>query len=313
MAFAQSSFSVSIVGGQLSTQIYQIRTGSATGTVVASSTIGNGTITVSGASNLPAAGSFKDYYVTTYRTTASGGNASNIVNTGDVFRVTKTAGNTVPNAFDAGLGGDADGVILDSGLYESQQSPITGIEVAVTATFSGSGGFRVNGAGSYTTSNKTVNPNDTVQIGVTAASTQNTTRTGTVTINGVSGNFSVTTETTSTGGSTVGDGGTGTYGLRCWNSSNQITLDITDRVSTAVATISDSLSIGQTSKSISLPRSGSTAIWLNPPSDFTIVVGGDIFPNTDKLLEFNVSGSSLNVSRDTSSTAVNFTVLVVND
>lgn len=218
----------------------------------------------------------------------------------------------VPDAFDTGLGGDANGVGLNSGNYESLQSSITGINTSVTAVFTGTGDFRVNN-GTYSSSNKSVVVNDTIQIRVPAASTANTTNTGNVTIGGVTGSFSVITEDPSSSGSGTGDGGTGNYGLRCWNDSNELVIDITDRVTNAVETVSGTLTTGDFSNTHTLSQTGNVAIHLNPSTNFTKVVNGELLPNTDVLLKLSLSGTQLTVSRDTAGSSIGYTVLVVNN
>lgn len=71
---------------------------------------------------------------------------------------------------------------------------ITGINIGTTLTFSGTTGadYRIN-SGSYTTSSQTVNNNDTVTVRITAASSAGVTRSGAVTIGGVSSTMYVAT------------------------------------------------------------------------------------------------------------------------
>ena len=80
---AASSFITNISGGTSNT-VYQVRETSNSGTVLASRT-GDGNITVN---DIPANNSIKTYYVTAYRTTASGGGGSGVVSAVQTFTVT---------------------------------------------------------------------------------------------------------------------------------------------------------------------------------------------------------------------------------
>lgn len=80
---AASSFITNISGGTSNT-VYQVRETSNSGTVLASRT-GDGNISVN---DIPANNSIKTYYVTAYRTTASGGGGSGVVSAVQTFTVT---------------------------------------------------------------------------------------------------------------------------------------------------------------------------------------------------------------------------------
>ena len=300
--FADTSFVITIANGNANTD-YNVQFG---GTVLATRN-GNGTITVT--SSLPAGGTTRTYTVTAYRTTSTGGNANDVQSTGQSFNITKTAGVSVPNAFDSDLGGDATDVVISSGSYFSSTATISGLETSAALTFSGAGAYSKNG-GSYTTAAGSVINGDTVGIRVPAAATYSTTSTGTLTIGGVVGDFAVITEADpNVGGGVVGDGGAGTYGLRTFDSSGNVTLDVSDRVGTFGQSVSTSMAIGETTKNITLSRSGSVAIRLDPPQ--TVISGG--VPLTNNLIGVSVSGTTLTLTRETATAAQNCSVLVVFD
>ena len=310
--FTATSFSVTISPAE-SNQVYQLRTGSATGTIRASSSVGSGAITCS--SGLPAAtnpvGSPVTYYVTTYRTVASGGSGTS-VDTGRTFTVTRSAPDTTPNAFD--LGGPITGVEVSSGDYESDTITVTGINSSTSISISG-GQYKI-GTGSYTSSTGTVSLNDTVTVKVTAAATNSTTTTATLNIGGTTDTFSVTTEDPPPSGGTEGDGGAGTYGLRCYDSSDNITLDISDRVANEVEYITTSLSSTQTVKDITLSRAASGFIYMNPPQT---VIDTTVTPAVIKdwlILDFELTtATNLRIKRQAhNNTAISsIQLLVFND
>lgn len=96
---------------------------------------------------------------------------------------------TTPNAFTF-----TDVFNATQGQTYTSTVTITGINTGTTLSFTGTTGadYRIN-SGSYTTSNQTVNNNDTVTVRITAASSAGVGRTGTVSIGGVSDTFSVVT------------------------------------------------------------------------------------------------------------------------
>lgn len=78
-------------------------------------------------------------------------------------------------------------------LIYSNTIQVSGINVGITASISGTGGtFAING-GSFSSANRTVHNGDSIQLRVQAAPSWNTTRTATLNLNGVTGSFSVTT------------------------------------------------------------------------------------------------------------------------
>ena len=300
--FADTSFVITIANGNANTD-YNVEFG---GTVLAT---GNGNANITVTSGLPAGGTTRTYTVTAYRTTGTGGDATDVQSTQQSFSITKTAGVSVPNAFDSDLGGDATDVVISSGSYFSSTATISGLETSAALTFSGAGAYSKNG-GSYTTAAGSVINGDTVRIRVPAAATYSTTSTGTLTIGGVVGDFAVITEADpNVGGGVVGDGGAGTYGLRTFDSSGNVTLDVSDRVGTFGQSVSTSMSIGETTKNITLSRSGSVAIRLDPPQ--TVISGG--VPLTNNLIGVSVSGTTLTLTRETATAAQNCSVLVVFD
>jgi hypothetical protein len=100
-------------------------------------------------------------------------------------------------------------------------------------------------------------------------------------------------------GSGTGDGGTGTYGLRVYDASGNITLDVSDRVVTFRERVTGSLSSSQTTKNVTLSGAGTAVINLDP---ITVIFVSNI-PQRQKILYFTVSGTTLTITR----TAVNAT------
>ena len=313
--FTATNFAV-VISPAESNQVYELRTGSATGTLRASSAVGSGSITCS--SGLPAAtnpvGSPVTYYVTTYRTTASGGSGAS-VNTTRTFTVTRTAPTTAPTAFE--LGGPITGVEVSSGNYESDTITVEGINASTSISITG-GQYKI-GTGSYTSSSGTVSLGNEVTVRVTAAATNSTTTTATLNIGGTIDTFSVTTEAPPPSGGTEGDGQSdppGTYGLRCYDSNNNITLDISDRVANEVEYITTSLSSTQTVRDITLSRAASGFIYMNPPQT---VIDTTVTPAVIKdwlILDFELTtATNLRIKRQAhNNTAIgSIQLLVFND
>ena len=121
-------------------------------------------------------------------------------------------------------------------------------------------------------------------------------------------------EAASSGGGT-GGGGTGTYGLRVYDASGNITLDLSDRVVTFRERVQGSLSSSQTSKTVTLSGVGTAVINLTP---ITVIYVGNI-PQRQKILYFTISGTSLTIKRTavnaagSSAAAQSYDLLVVYD
>lgn len=323
IGYTDSSFTVNITGGNAN-QVYQLRTGGATGTVRASGTGNNIAIVCS--AGLPAQGdppgSPVTYTVTTYRTTASGGDASDVSGAIDSFVVSRTAGDDTPDPFDSDLGPDLNGVGISTGNYESDEAVITGLEIDADISITG-GSYRIKPSGgsfgSWTSASVTDGfPVDgTIQIRGAASSSYSTATTVTVTIGGVSGTIVITTEADpNPGGGSSGGGGTGTYGLRTFDTSGNISLDLSDRVVSEAVQGSYTFLSGELSKNIdidpsSLGITGNRVIWTNPPTSVLDGTTGE--PKEDILIELAVSGSTLTLSRQASGSTPTVNYIVVKD
>ena len=96
-----------------------------------------------------------------------------------------------------------------------------------------------------------------------------------------------------TAGSTVGDGGTGTHGLRVYDASGEIVLDISDRVIVFSDHVTGSLTSSQTTKNVTLAKQATCVIDLEPET--SVISGG--FAQRQNILHTSVSGTTLSISR----------------
>ena len=97
----------------------------------------------------------------------------------------------------------------------------------------------------------------------------------------------------------MGDGGTGTYGLKVYDSAGNVTLDVSDRVVIFRERVQGSLTASQTTKTVTLSAVGTSVINLDP-IQISEIYDGNI-PQRQKILYFTVSGTTLTIQR----TAVN--------
>ena len=118
-------------------------------------------------------------------------------------------------------------------------------------------------------------------------------------------------------GSTVGDGGTGTYGLKVYDSAGNVTLDVSDRVVIFRERVQGSLTASQTTKTVTLSAVGTSVINLDP-IQISEIYDGNI-PQRQKILYFTVSGTTLTIqrtavnARGSSSAVQTYDILVVYD
>jgi hypothetical protein len=96
-----------------------------------------------------------------------------------------------------------------------------------------------------------------------------------------------------TAGSTVGDGGTGTYGLRVYDASGEIVLDLSDRVIVFSDHVTGSLTSSQTTKNVTLAKQATCVIDLEPE---TVLISGGL-AQRQNILHTSVSGTTLSISR----------------
>lgn len=94
-------------------------------------------------------------------------------------------------------------------------------------------------------------------------------------------------------GSGSGDGGSGTYGLRAWDASGVLSLDLSDRVVTFRERVTGSLSSSETTKNITLSGTGTAVINLDP---ITVLFVNNI-PQRQQILYTSVSGTTLTITR----------------
>jgi hypothetical protein len=127
---------------------------------------------------------------------------------------------TGPNAFDSALGADGSGVPISNPIFSSVAT-ISGManpsSNTVTASGNGSPKVSING-GAYVTSG-TVSNGQTVQLRFNASNAFSATHTGTLTIRGVTGSVSASTQADpgTSGGSTGTSGAAAAYGLEVQN------------------------------------------------------------------------------------------------
>jgi hypothetical protein len=102
-------------------------------------------------------------------------------------------------------------------VITSNSQTITTITGNVNVSVSGTGSPQVSiNGGAFTASPGTISNNQTIQVRLTSASTDSTTRTATVTIGTVARTFDVTTSAAGGSGTDTGSGGTSTYGIEVY-------------------------------------------------------------------------------------------------
>ena len=103
--------------------------------------------------------------------------------------------------------------------------------------------------------------------------------------------FSITHESP---GSSVTDGGTGTYGLRVLDASGDTLLDLSDRVIVFSDHVTGSLTSSQLSKTVTLAKQATCVIDLDPE---TVLISGGL-AQRQNITHTTVSGTSLTISRN---------------
>ena len=189
------------------------------GTALANS---QGTASISFTSSLPTAGNTTTYEIFVRRPTSTGGDGSTYHATNDTFTVTRSvAPDTTPNAFtfnsvtSAGL----------SSVYQSVAKQVTGITGTVTVSVSGSGSPQVQiGSGSWTSSSTTITNNSNINVRLTSSASNSTAHTATVTVGTYSTTFSVTTVAAGSGTGGAVTGGSGTYGIKVYDTNGTTTV-----------------------------------------------------------------------------------------
>jgi len=103
--------------------------------------------------------------------------------------------------------------------------------------------------------------------------------------------FTVTHESP---GSSVADGGTGTYGLRVLDASGDTLLDLTDRVIVFSDHVTGSLTSSQLTKTVTLAKQATCVIDLDPE---TVLISNGL-AQRQNITHTTVSGTSLTISRN---------------
>ena len=106
--------------------------------------------------------------------------------------------------------------------------------------------------------------------------------------------YSVTHESP---GSTVGGGGTGTYGMQVFNAAGETVLDVTDRVVIFADYVTGTLTTSEMSKNITLARAGTAVIDMDP---ITVPIVSGV-AQRHLILHTTVSGTALTIQRTSTS------------
>ena len=99
------------------------------------------------------------------------------------------------------------------------------------------------------------------------------------------------------GGTSTGGGGSGTYGIRVRNASNEIILDVTDRVVILRQRVTGSIPAADLTKNITLSGTGTCALNLALPTALQSVVNGLTYSNTHLIVWATISGTTLTINR----------------
>jgi len=94
-------------------------------------------------------------------------------------------------------------------------------------------------------------------------------------------------------GSSVGDGGSSTYGLQVLDADGDIVLDVSDRVIVFADHVTGTLSSTELTKTITLDRQGTTVIDMAPPN--VVIIGG--VAQRQHILFTSISGTTLTIQR----------------
>jgi len=132
------------------------------------------------------------------------------------------SGGVGPNAFDSGLGSDGINIPLNQQVTSSAAT-ISGMaptsQTVTASTNDGQGSPQVSVAGGTYATSATVTNGQSVTLRFNASGSNSTTRTGTLTINGITGSVAATTLAATGGGGTSSGGGSSNYGLEVVNAS----------------------------------------------------------------------------------------------
>ena len=98
-------------------------------------------------------------------------------------------------------------------------------------------------------------------------------------------------------GTSTGGGGSGTYGIRVRNASNEIILDLTDRVVVFRQRVTGSIPAADLTKTVTLSGTGTSALNLSLPTDLQTTVNNVTYSNTHLIVWATLSGTTLTLHR----------------
>ena len=116
-----------------------------------------------------------------------------------------------------------------------------------------------------------------------------------------------------TSGSTTGGGGSGTYGMRVWNASNEIILDVTDRVVVFRERVTGSIPAADLTKTVTLSGNGTCALNLSLPQPLQTTVSNVSYTNTHLIVWATISGTALTIHRKSTQASNNLGSTQVNE
>jgi len=233
--------------------------------VVGGPITGNGNITIPNTSSKwPGANEVLEVYLWARQPYANGGNNSFAFSDGGPVTVTNTDSSAVTQ-FD--LGGPFTSVGVST-LVVSSTITIAGLDASesVNYSFTNNSYAKVKkNSGSFSPSGGTVTNGNTLQVQITASSSNTTTRSTVLSVGtpAVTDTFSVTTAAAGGGTGNPGDPTSGQYGLELYNAGGTLTFGQSNRTQNFV-----------TNGTVSVPASGSTS--LIAVSGFT-VSNSDVF------------------------------------
>jgi len=183
---------------------------------------GNGSLSFT--SSLPSSGNTSTYEIFVRRPTSTGGDGSTYTATNDTFTVSMSspAQDTTPNAFDlADVGPVAAGTVATA-----TPVTITGMDANCPCSVSGQGSPQLTvGSGGVWTTSSTINPNNTISVRLTAPTAYSSTHTATLTIGTETDDIIVTSAAAPSGsGGTGTTGGTGSYGVKIFDTNGSTTV-----------------------------------------------------------------------------------------
>ena len=300
---------VTFSGATANKDIYYISDSASTLNILGTSSDNSTTTRTISSNDVPAAGSSKNYYLWVIRPTNQFGDNVNYY-TGKSYSITREA--LTPDAFD--LGGPINNVPTASGYYESNTITVSGIpynatnriyapvSLSVSSGTASDAQIEIDSNGNFSNAGvaRQIENNEDILIRVKAASSVSTTITATLTIGTVSDTFSVTTAS-DPGGSSSGDGGTGTFGLRVFDASGGVVLNETDKTARTGG--------GSTTVTIPANSLSGTATLASSATVVFCVTPLDAFTEADRV-NFSVSGTTVTATAaSTTTTSRSFTVI----